>query len=134
MGSRVRVTEAEGIALAKSAGLNVTNTSKIGTVKQLLVGKVLVQYDKKWGGCACWRANNVRVGYKGEAIAEAVKMQPERCYFRTAGKLFKITAILPGADAANAYMKNHRDEGVIYQSGPFALLAKMEDKGIEAAQ
>jgi hypothetical protein len=77
MGSKVDISEAAATAYAKARGLRVTTTGTTGTLKQLVVGYTLVQYDTRWGGCACWRVGSEprSGGYKGEAVARAAAVQ-----------------------------------------------------------
>ena len=75
MGSKVSWTEAQARELAENFGLRVTTTGKTGTLKQLMVGKLLVQHNSHTSGAAGWMVGDVRVGYKGEAMAVAAYAQ-----------------------------------------------------------
>ena len=50
-------------------------------------------------------------------------------FFCSMGKKFRITAWFANDDDANAYIENHRDEGVIAATGGLILLANMYDPG-----
>ena len=59
------------------------------------------------------------------------KMKPhENVRFASMGKLFQITAWFASDDAANAYLANHRDEGVIASTNDgLVLIANIRSDG-----
>jgi hypothetical protein len=75
MASRVDFSEKTARQIAGDFGLRATKIGKTGTLRQMMVGDLLVQHDAHYGGAATWRVGNVRVGYIGDAIAVAVYAQ-----------------------------------------------------------
>ena len=51
-------------------------------------------------------------------------------YVRSMGKLLKVTAIFTDEAAANYYMENVRDEGVVAEFRPFIFMANLHDHGL----
>jgi hypothetical protein len=41
------------------------------------------------------------------------------------GKRFRVTAIFTDNQSANAWMENHRDQGLIAEFGPFRIVANL---------
>ncbi len=58
-----------------------------------------------------------------------LKDPEEMLYVRSMGKLLRVTAIASTIEAANNYMENHRDEGLVAEFGCFCLMANLYDPG-----
>lgn len=52
-------------------------------------------------------------------------------YFRSMGKVLRVTAIFTNDNDANEYMSKNRDEGVIAVVNGYVFLANVYDKGIK---
>lgn len=60
---------------------------------------------------------------------DGTKMQ---IYLRSMGKLLAVTAIFFNDSDCNAYLENHRDEGVIAEGGGLVFCANLYDHGTRA--
>jgi hypothetical protein len=72
--SKVDISKGEALKLALDAGLVVTKEIKNGSYRSFKVGNNTVHHDKSYGGCACWKVNDERGGYVGEAILKAISI------------------------------------------------------------
>ena len=61
-----------------------------------------------------------------------MKFKEHQCfYFRSMGKVLRVTAIFTNDDDANDYMSKHKDEGVIAVVENFVFIANVYDNGIK---
>lgn len=91
----MRSTFSEKVAhdIAGACGLRVSDTAKTGTLRQMMVGKLVVQHDSHYHGADGWKVGCVHVGHKGDAMAVAAYVQ----------SIYHDSPFTPGTRMAHAF-------------------------------